>query len=383
MAAFPAYAGRLALLGPAPPDRGGIAHETARLARELSARTAVDYFTFSRPYPRWMDPRRYSVDPRLPDAGARPLLDYRSPRSWRDAADRIAHPGAGALLVPWWTAFWGLPVRGVFRRLNARAPWISRVLLCHNVEDHESSAAKRWLSWGAFDAAHAYILHSESSRAEVERRFPKRPADVIPLPVPESPAISRDAARRRLGLPEREPLVLFLGLVRAYKGVDVLLEAAPRIARETGARIAVVGEVFPDARELSRRAQASPVRDRILWKDEYVPEPEMAVWLTACDALVLPYRRISASAIAARALAAGRPMAAADTGGLAETVVAGVTGELFRPGDASGLAEAVRTVLERGVGAYREGLESAADAARWPKYAARVLAFLAKIAPGG
>ena len=83
----------LAILGPAPPDRGGIAHETARLAAELSRLTRVDYFTFSRPYPRWLDPRRFSRDPRLPAAPAVPVLDYLSPRSWARTARTIADGG--------------------------------------------------------------------------------------------------------------------------------------------------------------------------------------------------------------------------------------------------------------------------------------------------
>ena len=50
---------RIALLGPSPPDRGGIARETALLARELAPFVSVSYFTFARPYPRWLDPRRF------------------------------------------------------------------------------------------------------------------------------------------------------------------------------------------------------------------------------------------------------------------------------------------------------------------------------------
>ena len=60
--------------------------------------------------------------------------------------------------------------------------------------------------------------------------------------------------------------------------------------RETGARIAIVGEVFPEARSLENRWRASPVRESILWRDEYVSEEEMGRWLAACDVVVLPYR---------------------------------------------------------------------------------------------
>jgi glycosyltransferase involved in cell wall biosynthesis len=251
-----------------------------------------------------------------------------------------------------------------------------RVLLCHNLEDHESGALRRFLTLGAFSAANAFLVHSEADRAQIARRFPRQPVAALPLPSLD-PGADREAARKRLQV--EGPLALFLGLVRRYKGVETLLEAAPSIVRETGARIAVVGEVFPDAGELSRLRKASPVSERILWKDEYVSEEEMGLWLAASDVVVLPYREISGSAIAARAIGARRPIAASDVGGLKEIVVPGVTGELFAPGDAGGLADAVQRVLSRGLAAYAPGLDRAALETAWPRYAARILAFITSL----
>jgi glycosyltransferase involved in cell wall biosynthesis len=367
---------RLAILGPAPPDRGGIAHETARMAAELSRLASVRYFTFSRAYPRWLDPRRFSRDPRLVPAPAEPLLDYLSPRSWTATAARIAQGGAASLLVPWWTSFWAIPVRTLFRRLERSSPGTRRVLLCHNLHDHERGALARFLTLGAFSAADAFLVHSEEDRAELERRFPRRPVTALPLPAPD-PGADRESARKRLGVDG--PLALFLGLVRRYKGVETLLEAAPRIVRESGACIAVVGEVFPDASFLARLHRSSPVTDRILWKDQYVSEEEMGMWLAASDVVVLPYREISGSAIAARAIGARRPIAATAVGGLKDIVVPGVTGELFLPGDAGGLADAVARVLARGPAAYAPGLDRAARETSWPRYAERILSFLSSL----
>jgi glycosyltransferase involved in cell wall biosynthesis len=251
------------------------------------------------------------------------------------------------------------------------------LLLCHNVDDHEGSAARRALARAAFGAADAYVVHSEADRDELSRRFSARPAAVLPLPAPEGAGVGRLEARRRLGA--QGPLVLFLGLVRPYKGVDLLLEAAPRIVHESDARLAIVGEVFPASRGLRRVHASSPVRERILWKDEYVTEEEMGLWLAACDVVVLPYTRISGSAIAARAIGARRPIVAASVGGLPEAVIPGVTGELFPPGDAGALADAVRTALERGPSRYAAGLERAAEQAAWPRYAAEILTFIERV----
>ncbi len=155
----------------------------------------------------------------------------------------------------------------------------------------------------------------------------------------------------------------------------------PLSSRETGARIAIVGEVFPEARSLEDRWRASSVRDSILWRDEYVSEQEMDRWLAASDVVVLPYRYVSGSGIAARAYAARRPVAAAAVGGLAESVQPGVTGELFAAGDSAGLAAAVRRVLGRGPAHYEPGLARAADQASWPRYVESLLSFLSSLRP--
>jgi glycosyltransferase involved in cell wall biosynthesis len=373
---------RVALLGPAPPDRGGIARETALLASALEKRVRVSWFTFSRPYPRWLDPRRFDRIPQsAPPAGARAALDYLSPASWNRTAREIDSSGADALVAPWWTSFWGLPVRTVFRRLGALSPRTKRVLLCHNVSDHEPGALQRFTTLGAFLAADAFVVHAESDRVRLSRRVPGRPVAVLPHPVVDSVAPDREDARRRLGIVS--PLVLFLGLVRRYKGVGLLLDAAPRIVAETGATIAVVGEVFPEARSLERRWKGSPVREAIRWRDEYVAEEEMSLWLAACDAVVLPYRYVSGSGIAARAIAARRPMVAAAVGGLVETVQPGSTGELFAAGDADALAAAVVRVLAHGIAFYEPGLATAAKEASWPGYVDELLAFLSSLPSRG
>jgi glycosyltransferase involved in cell wall biosynthesis len=289
----------------------------------------------------------------------------------------VARFAADALIVPWWTSFWAIPVRTVFRRLAHERPATTRVLLCHNLQDHEAGLAERFLAVGALSAADAFVVHNHADGAELDRRFPARPVAVVPLPALAHASSDRDLARRALGIEGR--LVLFLGLIRPYKGVDVLLRAAPQIVAETGASIAIVGEVFDDARHLAKLWESSPVRERILWKDEYVSEEEMALWLGACDLLALPYRRISSSAIAARGIGARRPIAAAALGGLREVVEPGVTGELFDAGDENGLAHAVARIFAKGAESYQEGLERAARETSWPLYASRIVAFLQAI----
>ncbi len=360
----------IAILGPAPPDRGGIAQLTQRLAEELGKTGPVSYFTYSRQYPRWLDPRRFAEFERAGPCPADPVLDWRSPLSWRRTAESIAATEARALIVPWWTAFWALPVRAVLRRLGRLRPNLTRILIVHNVEDHEGGGLHRFFSLGAFLAADGFLVHSDWARRRMLRLLPGKPVGVAPLAAHEPRAIDREAVRRRLGIDR--PLVLFVGLIRGYKGLEVLIRAAPEIVRAAGARIAIVGESFRDAQEVERQWKDSSVRGDILRLDRYLKPEEIDEWLAACDVLVLPYRKIAGSAIAARALAVCCPIAASRVGSLAETVVPGVTGELFEPGDTAGLVRAVETVLARGRSAYEPGLTAAAREASWEGYAGKL-----------
>ncbi len=369
---------KLALLGPGPPDRGGIAQQTMLLADALGDRLA-GYFTYSRGYPRLINPRRFDVAPELLEAARRvtPALDWARPRSWKESARRIAASGASALVAPWWTAFWGPSLRGVFRAARREAPGFRNVVLCHHVFDHESASWKKWLTWRAFAAADAVIAQSDADRGAIAERFPKMPIRILPHPVEDRPLADRESARAKLGV--GKPLVLFLGLVRPYKGLDVLFDAAPRILAEAGAEIAIVGEIFPDSRDEMARLMRRPVASKVRLVDRYVAETEMDEWLAACDVVVCPYRKNSGSGIAARAIAARRPVVASDQSGF-RPFVSGATGALVPEGDADRLAGAVVSVLRGGVARYATGLASVAAAHSWSAYADEVERFVGEIA---
>jgi glycosyltransferase involved in cell wall biosynthesis len=368
----------LALLGPGPPDRGGIAQQTMLLADALGPRLA-GYFTYSRGYPRLINPRRFDAAPELMEAARKvtPALDWARPDSWKQTARKIVDTGAAAVVAPWWTAFWALPLRGVFRETRRHNTRFRNVILCHHVFDHESAAWKKWLTWRAFAAADAVIAQSDGDRDTIARRFREIPIRVLPHPVEARPLADRDAAREKFGIGGR-PLVLFLGLIRPYKGLDVLFDAAPRIVEETGAAVAIVGEVFPDSRAEIARRMRLPIASRIRLVDRYVTENEMDEWLAACDVVVCPYRKNSGSGIAARAIAARRPVVASDQSGF-RPFVSEATGALVPEDDPERLSEAVVSVLRRGVESYATGLTAVAAAHSWSAYGGQVERFAAEI----
>jgi glycosyltransferase involved in cell wall biosynthesis len=335
---------RWALVGPLHPYRGGIAHYGALLALELARSDEVAAVNFRRLYPRLLFPGRTQFDEsRAPIAFEAPrLLGSLDPASWRRSARHIAALRPDALLCHWWHPFFGLAYGGLARHLARELPGCRRLLLCHNVHPHESSRVDRWLTRRALDRFQAFLVHSQEDAAHLRGFLPGAELAIHPHPrynafhrdVP-----SREAARQRLGIGPAERVALFFGYVRAYKGLDLALEA---LAAVPDLRLWVVGEFYEDRRPYEARIRSLGLGDRVVLEDRYVANEEVPLFFQAADLVVQPYRSATQSGIAQIAFAFHTPVLATRVGGLPEQIDEGVTGLLVPPDDAAALARALR-----------------------------------------
>lgn len=173
----------------------------------------------------------------------------------------------------------------------------------------------------------------------------------------------RAGARRRLGLPADEKLVLFVGHLAEHKGAEDLLEAAALLDRSVG--VAFAGD--------------GPLRDRIAASDRvralgHLDRDEVAEWLAACDLLCLPSWGEGMPNVVREAHAAGRPVVATAVGGIPEAVHAPELGRLVPPKDPSKLAEALAAQLSAAADPAR--IVSLAEVPTWRESAAALLASL-------
>jgi glycosyltransferase involved in cell wall biosynthesis len=161
---------------------------------------------------------------------------------------------------------------------------------------------------------------------------------VHPLPPDRPPEADRTASRARLGVPDGHLALLCFGLIRPYKGVEVLLEAMASLPEELPVTLLLAGEPWGEAGERLRTRLAAPdLAGRVVSQLAWVPEGEAAEWFAAADVAVLPYRSATGSAVAAQALGAGLPVVGSRVGGLAEVIEDGTSGLLVPPDDVPGL----------------------------------------------
>ncbi len=185
------------------------------------------------------------------------------------------------------------------------------------------------------------VVHSRRGVHELsELGIPEARIMRIPHPVFESAApVSRGG---RTG-----QTLLFFGLIRAYKGVDLLLRALPLVARDRpDVRLVVAGDPLEPVEPLRRLASELGVGERIDWRLGFLPDDEVEHVLADASVVVLPYRRrVDASGVLALALGHGVPIVASDVGSLGETVAEFGAGEVVPPEDVEALAAACIRLL--------------------------------------
>jgi len=241
--------------------------------------------------------------------------------------------------------------RFFLRRLRKVAPL---VLTVHDTEPFHGAASSRLQYVGFISALKEfdhYIVHTQYSKEALVRGFglSEEHISVIPHGVFAyyRELISDTEKTWRHHQYEGKKKVLFLGVLKPYKGVDILLQAFARLPEQVAkdAILQIVGYPKMPTDPLKALARELGVEGRVFWDLRFVDEAEVAAYFAEADIIVLPYRRIDQSGVLMVALAFGKPIVASRVGGFAETLQDGVHGFLVEPGNVESLAQALTRLL--------------------------------------
>ncbi len=393
---------RIALIGPAHPYKGGGARHTTELARWLAAAGHdVVIESWSRQYPAGLYPGgRQTVD--VPEGEPFPhtlrRLSWRRPASWFAAGRRLRDMDlvAFALLippqaVPYLAVLTGLTGRRGARRARDRRP--RTVVICHNVAPHESRPGDQMLTRRLLRRAGAVLTHSAAEAARARAlapdaqvaavRMPPHLPAAVPAPGPVDHAAPDHDQAEFSPIHQSAPCrLLFFGIVRPYKGLDVLLGAMARVSPDV--TLTVAGEFWGKAEEETRALVGRlGLTGRVTLRPGYVSADQIPALFAAADALVLPYRSATSSQNAWLAFAHGVPVVVTRAGTLADAVRDGVDGVVCEPGDEDDLARALDRISAPGeVARLRSAVRAADPEEYWTPYLEALLSLAASPAPG-
>jgi glycosyltransferase involved in cell wall biosynthesis len=196
-----------------------------------------------------------------------------------------------------------------------------------------------------------HVLHA-STVGEVEGLYPLVPERTFVVEHPLYSGVypdyvSRDAARRMLGVESDEVVVLGFGAIRPYKGFDRLVRAVPRLREVTGERVRVMlaGPTYLSL-ENEELLDLVASTDGVSMTDRAVPDEYVQVLFRAADVVALPYRQVLNSGVLMLALTFGVPSVAPDNPVTRDAVGSGLVHTFDRESD-EGLVDALVAAIGR------------------------------------
>lgn len=367
---------RIAILSPFYPYRGGIAEFSNRLYEALVQQEhEVKAVTFSKMYPNFLFPGKTQYvegETSFSSIKAERTLSSINPLSYIKTANQIADFQPDVVIISYWMSFFAPAYATVAKRLKKKTKLIS---LFHNVIPHEPKFFdKPFLNYYLKQVLASVVL-SEAVKQDLLKVKPDAKYLFSPHPLYDhfGSAVPKSDARKKLGLDAGKKTLLYFGLIREYKGVDMLIEAFGKLSSEY--QLIIAGESYDDFGKYQEQIDALPNKDNVHVFNRYISDAEVPLFFSAADVCVLPYRSATQSGITSISYHFNLPMIVTNVGGLPETVHNGKTGVVVEPNPES-IADGVEQFFEGDrIQTFTDNITSLKKELSWEVFASAVVDF--------
>jgi len=370
---------KIAIVGSAYPYRGGIAAFDERLARQFQDEGCeVVIYTFTLQYPDFLFPGKtqYSTAPEPEGLTIKRCINSTNPLNWVKVGKEINQQRYDLVLFAYWMSFFAPCYGSIARQLKD----VKRIALVHNMIPHEKSILDKCLPPYFIASMDGFVALSESVVKDIASLDKKnKPKAWSPHPIYDNYGAreSRETALRNLNLEDDYRYLLFFGLVRAYKGLDWLLEAfADERLRKFPIKLLVAGEFYEGKEAYMEQIKALGLEDKVLVYDEFIPDEKVKDYFNASDLVVQPYKSATQSGVTQVAYHFEKPMLVTDVGGLGEIVPNGKVGYTVQP-NVRCIADALVDFFENSrYEDFKVSILEEKEKYSWSKMSATILSFL-------
>ncbi|MDR0769288.1 MAG: glycosyltransferase [Dysgonamonadaceae bacterium] len=372
---------KIALLSTFYPFRGGIAQFSMSLYWALAKEHEVKVFSFSRLYPEFLFPGKTQFVERSEEGDEKEtvpserILDSINPFSYEKTAKSIDNYQPNVLVVAYWMSFFAPAYGHIARKLQNKTCIIA---LVHNVVPHEPKFYDKPLSKLFFNQVNGFMILSESVKNDLLSLYPHAKYCLQPHPLYNHFGEKQDrkAACEILHLNPDRKILLFFGLIREYKGLDLLIQSMSFL--DDSYQLLIAGESYGNFEKYRQLIEASPAKNRIQVRNQYIADEEVSVLFSAADALVLPYKSATQSGVIPVAYHFEVPIVATDVGSLKNTVETDGTGIVVYP-DAENIAEGIRQLFSNHTKKFIEHIRIEKKKLSWEVFAQALVDFSGKL----
>lgn len=368
---------KIAILSCFYPYRGGISQFNACLYGELSRNHIVKAFNFKRQYPEFLFPGKTQFvtdDDEAVPVESDFLLDTANPFSYGKTYRAIRDWKPDLLIVRYWMSYFAPSLGYVTRKMKKHCKVIS---ILDNVVPHEPRFFDTPLTKYFLKGSTGSITLCEAVSEDLLKIKPDAKYTVIQHPLYSHFGERKDRleAEKKLGLQHGKKNILFFGLIRKYKGLDILLEAFGMLNDDY--QLIIAGEPYGSFAPYQEIIDRLPSKDRIYKDLKYIRDSEVTDYFSAADLAVLPYRSATQSGISSVSYHFEVPMIVTDVGGLKETIGDRGTGLV----SAECTPEAIKAEIERYfndpsiAGSCIENIKKEKARLSWSSFAEKLIEF--------
>ena len=318
------------------PYRGGISQYNSLLYDALKKRADIEAYNFKRQYPQILFPgssQYVTENDNIIKTTSLRLLDSVNPFSYFKTVNKIAKTAPDMLLMGYWMPFLAPCLGFVAKRLRKKGVKVISVL--HNVKPHEKRIGDQQLSRFFLKQNDAFVVMSKAVRDDLLSFIPDAKYILHPFPIYSQfgNAVDKIEARKKLNIPLEKKVLLFFGLIRDYKGLDLVIDAFDKLSDDY--YLVIAGESYGKFDAYQQQIDSNKNKDRIMQHIKYIADDEVTEFISAADLNVLPYKTATQSAVVALAYQFDSPVLVTDVGGLKDMVEPYGTGVVVDGPDAS------------------------------------------------
>ncbi len=322
---------KIFIIGPAYPLRGGPAQFNENLCAELNKEGHdAQIISYSLQYPNFLFPgsSQFETSGKAP-AGIKihTLINTVNPFNWFKVARFIKKEKPDFILFRYWLPFFG-PALGTIGRLVKSKTKV--LALTDNIIPHEKRFGDKPFTKYFVNSCHGFIAMSKTVLNDISKFSDTKNKAYSPHPMYETygPAVSMEEARKKLNLNAKDKIILFFGLIRHYKGLDILMEAmadaeiknAKVIPSGQNIKLLIAGEFYEDKQPYLDLIQKHNLQDQVILHDKFIANDEVRYYFCASNLVAQTYRNATNSGVTMVGYFYEKPMLVTNVGGLAEIV---------------------------------------------------------------
>lgn len=341
----------IVIIGPANPYRGGIALFNERLAKAFQENNHnVEIITFKLQYPSILFPGKTQYSDDFPPSNLKitSLINSINPFNWIKVGLKLKKQQPDLVIFSYWMPFMA-PCFGTIASIIKKNK-ISKIIgLIHNIIPHEKRIGDSFLTHFFTKRIDGFIVLSSDVEKDL-KTFTNHPVIKTPHPLYDNfgEAKSKIEAKKSLQLNPDFNYILFFGIIRKYKGLDILLNAfADQRLKDKKLKLLIAGEFYEDETEYLKIINDFDLQDDVIITKTFIPNSEVVNYFCAADIVVQPYRHATQSGVTQIAYHFNKPMLVTDVGGLKEMVPHQVVGYVVEP-NAQAVADAINDFYTNG-----------------------------------